>query len=68
MKHSGLINYIQCYPLLKLRLMNFTDYWKQNKELFEQLNVSEAAAKKIWNDCADNVMKKITDHYLGKLK
>ncbi len=48
--------------------MNFTEYWKQNKELFEQLNVSEAAAKKIWNDCADNVMKKITDHYLGKLK
>ena len=47
--------------------MNFTDYWNQNKELFEQLNVSEAAAKKIWNDCVDNAIKKITEHYLGKL-
>lgn len=48
--------------------MNFTDYWKQNKELYEQLGVTEAAARNIWNDCVDIIEKKITEHCIGKLK
>lgn len=48
--------------------MKFADYWKQNKELYEQLGVTEAVARKIWNDCADNIEKKITEYYIGKLK
>lgn len=47
--------------------MNFTEYWKHNKEIYEQLGVSEAVAKKIWSDCVDNVTKKVTEHYLSKL-
>lgn len=47
--------------------MNFKEYWEQNKELFEQLGVSEAAARKIWSDCVDNIEKKIVNHYIDKL-
>lgn len=47
--------------------MNFTEYWKQNKELYEQLGVTEAIAKKIWNDACDVVEKKITEYYINKL-
>jgi len=52
---------------LNLKDMNFKKYWEQNKELFQQLNVTEAVAKKIWNDCADAIEKKLTDYYLSKL-
>lgn len=47
--------------------MNFTDYWKQNKEIYKQLGVSEAVAKKIWYDCVDNIEKKIAEYIKGKL-
>jgi hypothetical protein len=47
--------------------MNFKEYWKQNKEIYTQLGVTEAVAKKIWNDCADNIEKKITEYYLSKI-
>jgi len=47
--------------------MKFTEYWKENKELFNQLGVTEAVAKKIWNDAADAVQKKVIDYYISKL-
>jgi DNA-binding Xre family transcriptional regulator len=47
--------------------MNFKEYWKENKELFEQLGVTEAVVKKIWNDCADVMQKKVMDYYISKL-
>lgn len=39
--------------------MNFTKYWEINKELFEQLNVTKAVVKKIWNDAIDAVQMEI---------
>lgn len=33
--------------------MNFKKYWEQNAELFTQLGVTQAAAKKIWSDAVD---------------
>lgn len=48
--------------------MKFTDYWEQNKEFYEQLGVTKAVARKIWNDCADNIEKKIIECYISKLK
>ncbi len=47
--------------------MNFAQYWEQNKDLFTQLGVTEAAAKKIWNDACDAVEKKLIEHYISKL-
>lgn len=47
--------------------MNFTEYWKQNKGIYEQLGVTEAVAKKIWNDAVDAIEKKITNYYISKL-
>lgn len=54
--------------LLKIKSMNFTKYWEENKELYKQLGVTEVVARKIWNDCADTIEKKITEYYLSKLK
>ena len=39
------------------RTMNFTQYWKQNKELYKQLGVTEAAAYRIWCDAVDEFAK-----------
>lgn len=47
--------------------MNFTKYWEINKELFAQLGVTEAAAKKIWNDACDAVEKEIIMQHIAKL-
>jgi len=44
--------------------MNFREYWNENKELFKQLNVTEASARKIWSDCLDNFEKALTNKYL----
>lgn len=45
--------------------MNFTEYWKINKDMYTQLGVTEAAAKKIWNDALDAAAKKLVKHYTG---
>jgi hypothetical protein len=37
--------------------MNFTEYWKINKELYKQLGVTEAAAYRIWCDAVDEFAK-----------
>ena len=37
--------------------MNFIEYWKQNKELYKQLGVTEAAAYRIWCDAIDEFAK-----------
>ena len=37
--------------------MNFTAYWKRNKELYKELGVSEAAAYRIWCDAIDEFAK-----------
>lgn len=48
--------------------MNFTEYWKQNEELFKQLGVTKAAAFRIWCDAIDALMGSIEKEYnAGKL-
>ena len=37
--------------------MNFIEYWKQIKELYKQLGVTEAAAYRIWCDAIDEFAK-----------
>ena len=48
-------------------MKNFKEYWESNKVLLEPLGVSEAVAKKIWDDCCDVCVSKITEYYLNKL-
>ena len=43
--------------------MNFTEYWKRNKELYKQLGVTEAAAYRIWCDAVDALMASIEKEY-----
>jgi hypothetical protein len=48
--------------------MTFKEYWKQNKDLYKQLGVTEAAAYRIWCDAIDALMGAIEKEYdYGKI-
>lgn len=47
---------------------NFTEYWNEKKEMYQQLGVSEAVAKTIWNDAISSLgWALIEDAKNGKL-
>ena len=48
--------------------MNFTEYYNENKELFDELGTSKATVKKIWSDCTDGIENELRKAYMnGKL-
>lgn len=46
--------------------MTFSDYWKQNKDLYAQLGVTKAVAHKIWCDALDALQMKAMEAVLSK--
>ena len=55
-------NYIVKQYYKETRTMTFKEYWKQNKDLYKQLGVTEAAAYRIWCDAIDACMNTIKQY------
>lgn len=46
-----------------MEAINFSSYWEENKELYAELGVSKATAKKIWGDAIDAATLKLILSY-----